>query len=62
MVNKESTIYQCCKRGSDVNKSLIPVHNAQTQQDAIKWLECNGGGVYHNLLHNFSLEVLENSA
>jgi len=51
------TIYQCLKRGPDVNKSLILKHEADTQKEAVEWLEKNGGGVYRNILHNLQYEV-----
>lgn len=51
------TVYQCCQRASDVNKTPVPVHYADTQHEAMTWLENNGGGTYRNLLHKFELHV-----
>jgi len=51
------TIYQCCKCGKDVNKTLSVVHCADTEAEALKWLEDNGGGVYRNILHRIKFEV-----
>jgi len=52
-----STIYHCCKKGKDVNKTLSIIHEAATEKEAIAWLEQKGGGVYRNILHNFSFYV-----
>jgi len=52
-----NTIYECCKAGKDVNKTLKVVHNANTELNAIDWLEKNGGGVYRNALHKFQFTV-----
>ena len=51
------TVFECHKEAKDVNKSLRLVHYAETETQAIAWLEKNGGGVYRNTLHNFSMEV-----
>jgi len=51
------TIYQCCQKGKDVNKTLSVVKYAKTEEEAIEYLENNGGGIYHNTLHNFKMEV-----
>jgi len=53
----DKTIYQCMKRGDDVNKTLSVVHYADTEVEGIAWLEKNGGGVYHNQLRGFKFEV-----
>jgi hypothetical protein len=52
------TIYQCCRIGKDVNKTLEPIHCEPTGELAVLWLENNGGGVYRNILHNFQYPVL----
>lgn len=51
------TIYHCCKRIKGVPEYLDIVHYANTEAEAIKWLENNGGGIYKNDLHNFQFEV-----
>ena len=52
-----STVYQCCKQGKDVNKTLTVIHCADTEREAIEWLEKNDGGIYRNILHNFQFYV-----
>jgi len=52
-----STVYQCCKRTGDVSGILKVVHEAETQTEAVEWLERNGGGIYKNLLHKFQLYI-----
>lgn len=54
-----STVFQCCQRGKDVNKTLSIVHCAQSERLAIDWLQRHGGGVYRNTLHNFQTNVEE---
>ncbi len=51
------TIYQCCRKGKDVENTPLPVHCEPTQVEAIKWLEENGGGIYRNILHNIQFTV-----
>jgi hypothetical protein len=52
-----STVYHCCKRLKDVNGTLDVVHYANSEKEAVEWLENNGGGVYKNTLHNFEMNV-----
>ena len=52
-----TTIYECCKQDNDVNKTLLLIHNAKTEKEAINWLEQNGGGIYRNILHGFQFYV-----
>lgn len=53
----KDTIYECCKRLTDVNKTLKVAHCSDTEAEAIRWLEEHGGGVYRNALHRFEMEV-----
>ena len=53
----KKTVYECHKELKDVNKTTRLVHYADTQAQAVEWLEKNGGGVYKNTLHNFSMTV-----
>ena len=39
------TIYECILEGT--------IHFAQTQQDALEWLDANPTGKYRNALHRF---------
>lgn len=55
--SNRQTIYQCCQKGKDVNQSLSITHYADTEKEAITFLENNGGGVYRNTLHNFQFTV-----
>lgn len=52
------SIYQCIKKD---NRYIPPlariVYEAATEEEAIEWLEKNGGGVYRNILHNFDCEI-----
>jgi len=61
--NLLSTIFHCLKRRSNADsyhpksESLYLAYYGKSEKDAIKWLEKNDGGVYKNILHNFSFEV-----
>lgn len=52
-----STIYQCLKRDTRyIPPVLRVVHEAQTEMDAIAWLEHNGGGLVR-VVHRVALFV-----
>ena len=52
------TVYQCIKPDSRyIPKRMAVVHEADTQLEAIEWLENNGGGVYRNLLHCYDMTI-----
>ena len=51
------TLYECLKEGKDVNQTTSVVHFAESHNDAVTWLENNGGGVYRNALHRFQFRV-----
>ena len=54
----DGTVYQCIKPDTRyIPAHMVVVHEADSQLDAIEWLENNGGGVYRNLLHNFDMTV-----
>lgn len=53
----DKTIYECCAIGRDVNKTLSVRHYGGTQNESIKWLEKNGGGMLRNTLHNYQFSV-----
>jgi len=55
--SNHQTIYQCCHKGKDVKQSLSIIKWADTEKEAIDYLENNGGGVYCNTLHNFQFFV-----
>jgi hypothetical protein len=44
------TIYQCTTKAG--------IHfEAQTESEALRYLQTHGGGVYRNILHNFSTSI-----
>lgn len=52
------SIFQCLTKDDRyVPPVLTVVHEAESEVAAISWLEKNGGGIYKNLLHNFSMKV-----
>jgi hypothetical protein len=58
MIHKNNqTIYECCKRGEDVNQTPFVIGYADTQREAIEYLENNGGGIYRNALHRFRIYI-----
>lgn len=54
-----TTVYHCKqpKDGKYIPPQYDIVHQADTEAEAIEWLEDNGGGVYENVLHNFTMNV-----
>ena len=56
-----STVYKCIKPDTRyIPTQMNVVYQAQTQKEAIEWLENNGGGIYKNVLHGFQYEVKPN--
>ena len=54
----KQTIYHCIKADERYAPTKYElVHQAETERDAIIYLEENGGGIYRNVLHNFSYYV-----
>ena len=52
------TIYQCLTvdvRYTPPKHTLV--HEAETESEAMLWLEQNGGGIYRNILHNFDVTI-----
>jgi len=45
-----NTVYRC-------RRERKPTHCESTERKAIAWLEANGGGTYHNILHEFKMKV-----
>lgn len=55
---KMSTVYQCIKSDARyIPTRMTVVYEAETQKEAIEWLENNGGGIYRNTLHGFQYNV-----
>lgn len=53
-----TTIYQCIKRDERYTPPQTNiVHYAETEKEAMDWLEENGGGIYRNVLHNFDCKI-----
>lgn len=56
------TIHHCL---SYDNKTTPPTrkltYEADTEQEAIRYLEKNGGGLYRNILHNLEYKVRANA-
>lgn len=50
MCKMKNTIYECSQKG-------VVVYSGDTEEDAVNWLEQNGGGLFKNILHNYQYTV-----
>ena len=54
----KNTIYHCLKVDHRYTPPLEEVvYKADTSEEAYRWLENNGGGLYRNILHHVEFTV-----
>jgi len=55
MTEPLKTVYKCTRQRKDGSTEAI--HYEKTQEEAIRWLEQNGGGIFEHTLHRFKFKV-----